>query len=60
VLGIYLATIAAAVWLMAILDFWDSSLIGSTLLWFLLIGLGWFININDAGTDSDFFKRRLI
>jgi hypothetical protein len=60
VLGIYLAIISAAIWLMAILDFWDSSLIGSTLLWILLIGLGWFININDAGTDSDFFKRRLL
>jgi hypothetical protein len=59
-LGIYLGTITAAVWLMAYFGFWDASLIGSTLLWFLLVGFVWFINIGDAGKDPDFFKHRLL
>jgi hypothetical protein len=59
-LGLYLATILTAIWSMSRLGLWTHSLLGNTILWIILIGLAWFININDAGKDSDFFKRRLL
>lgn len=59
VLAIYAATIGAAIFVMSLLGFWTWSLLGSTLLWFILVGFAWFFKINDAGKDSDFFKRRL-
>src|SRR5688500_18629856 len=59
-LGVYLATIIVDIWFTSQLGFWTLSLLGNTMLWIILVGLAWFIHINDAGKDSDFFKRRLL
>ncbi|ASW56483.1 hypothetical protein CIK06_23465 [Plantactinospora sp. KBS50] len=45
-------------WLAERLSLWTTDLLGSVVLWFLLVGFVWFINLGDANKDPDFFKRR--
>lgn len=52
--------VAAVVWLADRHSLWTTDLLGSTVLWFLLVGAVWFINLDDAGKDADFFKRRFL
>jgi hypothetical protein len=49
-----------AVWTARAAGFWTADLIGSTGLWFLFVGLVWFVHLGDAGRDADFFKRRVL
>lgn len=56
----YVAIVAGGVWLADRLSLWTTDLLGSTVLWFLLVGFVWFVNISDAGKDPDFFKRRFL
>lgn len=57
--GVYVAIVAGALWCAHSLGLWTSQLVGATILWFLFVGFAWFINLGGAGTDPDFFKRRL-
>jgi hypothetical protein len=52
--------IALAVWLAHLFGLWTNDLFASTVLWFLFVGMAWFLHINDASKDADFFKRRVI
>lgn len=42
------------------LGLWASGLTAATVLWFLFVGLAWFVNLGDASRDEGFFKRRLV
>jgi hypothetical protein len=59
-LSFYTAVCVGAVWLMWHIGLWEWSLAGSTILWFLLVGLSWFFSFGDAAKDPKFFRRRLI
>ena len=56
----YLAAIGAAVFGAWRLSLWTTDLLAATVLWFLLTGFAWFINLDGAGKDDDFFKRRFL
>ncbi|WP_392424665.1 hypothetical protein [Barrientosiimonas humi] len=56
----YLATIGVAVYGAWRLSLWTMDLLAATVLWFLLTGFAWFINLGGAGKDDDFFKRRFL
>lgn len=56
----YVAVICAATFLAARLNLWTTALTSATALWFLFTGFAWFINLNEAGKDPDFFKRRFL
>lgn len=58
--AIFILVEILAIRLMSEFGFWTAGLLGSTLLWFILVGFAWFLNINDAGKDPDFFKRRFL
>lgn len=59
-LALFVASIVAAVCIAHSLGLWTSSLAGATVLWFLFVGFAWFINLNDAGNDPDFFRKRFL
>ena len=59
-LAIFLAYTAAAVWTMSRLGLWDTSLVGSTVLWMLLIGFAWFLNLSEADKDPQFIRRHVL
>lgn len=48
------------VWTASRLGLWSWDLTASTVLWFLFVGLAWFIRLSEAGKDRDFFKRRVV
>jgi len=56
----YVATIGVAVYGAWRLSLWTMDLLAATVLWFLLTGFAWFINLGGAGKDDDFFKRRFL
>lgn len=55
--AVWIGAVTWAAWRLAL---WTSDLLGATVLWFLLVGMSWFININDTAKDPDFFKRRIL
>jgi hypothetical protein len=59
-LAIFLTYTATVVWMMSRLGFWDASLVGSTVLWMLLVGFAWFINLSEAGKDPRFMRRYIL
>jgi len=50
--------ICAATSIAARLNLWTTALTATTALWFLFTGFAWFMNLDEAGKDPDFFKRR--
>lgn len=58
--AIYFFTTAAAIYGMSLLGLWTKSLTGSSVLWFLSVGVVWFFNLTEAGKEPNFFKQRLI
>lgn len=52
--------ILVAIWVADQLNLWSHDLVGATVLWFLLVGFVWFMNLGDAGKDPDFFKRHFL
>jgi hypothetical protein len=59
-LAIFVAYTVAVIWLMSLLGLWDASLVGGTLLWMLLIGFVWFINLSEADKDPRFMRRHVL
>ena len=59
-LAIFLAYTAAVVWMMSRLKLWDASLVGSTVLWMLLVGFAWFLNLSEADKDPRFIRRHVL
>lgn len=60
ILAGYIAVICAATLLAARFNLWTTALTAATALWFLFTGFAWFMNLNEAGKDPDFFKRRFL
>lgn len=60
ILASYIAVICAATFLAARLNLWTTALTAATALWFLFTGFAWFMDLNGAGKDADFFKRRFL
>jgi hypothetical protein len=57
---IFASWTAGAVGVARTVGLWTSGLAASTVLWFLFVGMAWFINVADAGKDREFFKRRVV
>lgn len=56
----FAATEAGAIWLAREASLWNLDLTSAAVLWFLAVGFVWFLNLNDAGKDRAFFKRRFL
>lgn len=48
------------VWLAQQVGLWSWGLTAETVLWFLFVGMAWYMHLADAGKDENFFKRRVI
>lgn len=55
---IYVALVSGLVWVASWLDLWNSELLGATILWGIFSGLALLFSVNDAGKDSQFFRKR--
>lgn len=56
----FVAIEIGAIWLATGFSLWSPDLLGGTILWFMLVGLVWFVSLGEAGKDPDFFKRRFL
>jgi hypothetical protein len=50
--------VATAVWLAQIAGLWTSDLVGSTILWFALVGFTWLLNLGNA-SEPGFISRKM-
>jgi hypothetical protein len=56
----YFAVLVGLTWLVDRLGFWDTSLIGATVFWFLFTGFKYFLQSSDAGKRPGFFRERAL
>lgn len=56
----YMVIIAGLTWVVDRLGYWDPSLIGAVVFWFLFTGFGLFIQILDAIQKPGFFRERIV
>lgn len=59
-LAIFAGATVGSILLARSVGLWTTQLTGAAILWFLFVGFSWFINLNEAAKDPDFFKRRMI
>jgi hypothetical protein len=57
---VFVSWTTVAAWLARVTGFWTSELAASTVLWFLFVGMAWFIHIGEAGEVDDFLNRRIV
>jgi hypothetical protein len=53
-------SVVGACYLAHSFGFWTRDLTAATILWFLFVGFGWLLGITNAGTDDNFFQRRIV
>ncbi len=59
-LSLYAAVLGSLTWFMARLGYWDKSMIGTVILWFLFTGMRYFLQVTDVGSQRGFFRKRIV
>ncbi|WP_225078209.1 hypothetical protein [Streptomyces sp. CoT10] len=59
-LSLYAAALGSLTWFMARLGYWNKSMIGTIVLWFLFTGLRYFLQVADVGSETGFFRKRIV
>lgn len=55
---LYLGIVTGFVWLAALINLWDISLLSETLLWVVFSGFALLLSLNEAGKDPAFWSKR--
>src|SRR5690242_10487997 len=59
-LTLYAGLVLLMVWAAASLGYWDTSLVGAVVFWFLFTGFKHFLNSMDAGAKKGFFREKVL